>query len=237
MSKYIKYLKYLLEHKKNVFKICWRKGQYIHAFTHDLSKFSPQEFIPYARWFYGEYGVNYQCSLEDEENSLVRHNKLKQEFEEAWEHHQLRNKHHFNYWTYDIDKYYNIPFIGLKDCKLQTPRLMPAKYIKQMIIDWQAMSVKFGDTPQQYYLEHYHEIELNVQSRVCLEWNLGLTNMLNASFSEGNWEVWSPLVEIVKEYSKTEYGTHILRDELFIKIDQEYNVNTYELLTKTRKDD
>lgn len=54
MNKYIKYLLYVLEHKKNVFKTCWNKGLYLHAFTHDLSKFRPSEFIPYARYFYDE---------------------------------------------------------------------------------------------------------------------------------------------------------------------------------------
>ena len=55
MDKYIKYFLYILEHKKNVFKMCWKKGLYLHAFTHDLSKFLPDEFFPYANWFYGKF--------------------------------------------------------------------------------------------------------------------------------------------------------------------------------------
>lgn len=232
MGKYLQYLKYVLEHKKNVFKICWRKGDYIHAFTHDLSKFTLGEFIPYARWFCGEYGVNYQNNPTSKENSLIKHYKLKKEFEEAWEHHQLRNKHHWNYWTYDIDKYYNSPFVGVGDCKLKTPRDMPVKYIKQMISDWEAMSMNFNDVPQRFYLENYHKIELSRETRLCLEWNLGLIQLLNASFSEGNWEVWSPMGETFKEYSKTEYGEHLLKNVLFKNIDEKYGVNTYKLLSK-----
>ena len=59
---YWKYFKYVMEHKRNVFIECMNmakkyKGQdkidlIIHAFTHDMSKFLPCEFIPYAKWFY-----------------------------------------------------------------------------------------------------------------------------------------------------------------------------------------
>ena len=48
MKLYYEYLKYVLEHKKNVFKTCRKRGLKLHALTHDLSKFSPSEFIPYA---------------------------------------------------------------------------------------------------------------------------------------------------------------------------------------------
>jgi hypothetical protein len=71
---------YVLEHKKNVFKTCWKRKLYKHAITHDLSKFSPSEFLPYARYFY--------ISKED----------FKEEFEKAWEHHYKNNPHHWEYW-------------------------------------------------------------------------------------------------------------------------------------------
>ena len=54
MQKYINYLRYVLQHKYKVFIQCIKRGLYIHAFTHDFSKFRPSEFIPYARWYYGE---------------------------------------------------------------------------------------------------------------------------------------------------------------------------------------
>lgn len=38
-------------------KLAGKRGLYLHAFTHDLSKFLPSEFIPYAKWFYGENGI------------------------------------------------------------------------------------------------------------------------------------------------------------------------------------
>jgi hypothetical protein len=50
---YLKYLLYVLEHKWNVGIECLKMGMPLHALTHDLSKFRPSEFIPYAKYFYG----------------------------------------------------------------------------------------------------------------------------------------------------------------------------------------
>jgi len=77
---YYNYFKYVLEHKKNVFKTCWKRKLYLHAITHDLSKFSPKEFIPYAKYFY------------------IDKDKYKDEFNKAWEHHYKNNPHHWDRW-------------------------------------------------------------------------------------------------------------------------------------------
>ena len=50
MRKYWDYFKYIVEHKKNVGIECLKAGMFIHAITHDLSKFLPSEFIPYAKF-------------------------------------------------------------------------------------------------------------------------------------------------------------------------------------------
>jgi len=85
------YFKYVIEHKKNVFKTAWKRGLYIHAFTHDLSKFSGSEFLPYAKYFY-----------KDKE-------KYKYDFEMAWRHHYYNNPHHWQHWLDENDKPTNIP--------------------------------------------------------------------------------------------------------------------------------
>lgn len=136
---YWKYLKYILEHKKNVFIECWKEKLYLHAFTHDLSKFSIKEFFPYARWFYGKDGV--KC---EEDNLYKDENKL--DFENAWQHHKDKNKHHWDYWyERNLD--------------------MPEKYIKQMICDWKAMSRKFGGSARQYYRDNRHKIKLSHKTK------------------------------------------------------------------------
>lgn len=79
MKKYINYFKYVLEHKKNVFKVCWKNGAYIHAITHDISKFLPSEFFPYA---------NHDFSSKEPDPK----------FDIAVGKHYIRNKHHWQHW-------------------------------------------------------------------------------------------------------------------------------------------
>jgi len=79
MTNYFGYLKYILDHKWRVGVECFKAGLYIHAFTHDLSKFLPSEFIPYARYFFGGKAS-------------------KAEFKQAVKLHYSRNKHHLEYW-------------------------------------------------------------------------------------------------------------------------------------------
>lgn len=169
---YKEYLKYVLDHKKNVFKTCWKRCLYLHAFTHDLSKFSSKEFKPYAEWFYGYDGVKIKNNYEfneipvnkAEENLLERHKKCKQKFDKAWEHHYKNNKHHWNYW------------IGQN---------MPKKYVIQMICDWEAMSLKFGDTAQMFYVKNYDKLEITYKTRMIIEKELGLILNINGpSFIE-----------------------------------------------------
>ncbi|MEW9110929.1 MAG: DUF5662 family protein [Cytobacillus gottheilii] len=48
---YWKNFLYTLDHQLNVLVECWKEGLYIQGITHDLSKFSPKEFFPYAKKF------------------------------------------------------------------------------------------------------------------------------------------------------------------------------------------
>ena len=53
MTKYLKYLWYVIRHKWYVGIECFKKGLYWQGLVHDSSKLFPSEFIPYARYFYG----------------------------------------------------------------------------------------------------------------------------------------------------------------------------------------
>lgn len=150
---YTEYFKYVMEHKKNAFKTCWKRGKYykhlrIHAFTHDLSKFRPSEFIPYAKWFYGDYGTKIDKKLLDIPEIKRKHDKCKEGFDKAWEKHYKRNKHHWNHW------------IG-KD--------MPYKHIEQMVCDWQGMSLKFGGSAQEFYMKNYDKMDLTLETRLNVD--------------------------------------------------------------------
>lgn len=119
---YWNYFKYVVEHKKNVAIECFKMWLYIHAFTHDLSKFLPSEYKAYAeKFFSGDYAYKY---FEVENN-----------FEKAWLFHQHRNKHHWDYW------------VNSKNIPIE----MPLKYVKQMVADWNGMSRKFGGSTKEYF--------------------------------------------------------------------------------------
>lgn len=87
---------------------------------HDLSKDSDEEFGAYRRYF---YSIN-----EFEKESS------KEEFKQAWNHHQKANKHHWQYWVTLLDE--EPHFEALE---------MSINYIIEMLCDWSAMSFKFGN--------------------------------------------------------------------------------------------
>jgi len=83
--------------------------------------------------------------------------ECKNNFNKAWEHHYKNNKHHWNYW------------IDNNEIALD----MPLKYINQMICDWKGMSRKFGDTPQSFYKNNRHKMNLSIRTRCYVEFTLG----------------------------------------------------------------
>lgn len=96
LNAYWKYFKYIMEHKKNVFKSCWKRKLYCHAITHDISKFSMKEFTAYAHYFY------------------INKEDFKEEFDKAWEYHYKNNKHHWEYWLNETGEPQSIDHIYLQ---------------------------------------------------------------------------------------------------------------------------
>jgi hypothetical protein len=78
--------------------------------VHDMSKFKPSEFIPYAHTFVDDRGNGRYVETP--------------EFNQAWNHHQKRNQHHHQYWLLKEDSGATIPMN------------MPDIYIEEMICDW-----------------------------------------------------------------------------------------------------
>jgi hypothetical protein len=115
LKAYWKYTLYIINHKLNVLIECWKEGLYIQGVFHDMSKFSPKEFHPYAKKFYSDTKLT-----EDEEL----------EWKYAWLHHQHKNKHHWEYWVVNQHTREAVP--------------MPTKYFVEMICDWRSFSRKWG---------------------------------------------------------------------------------------------
>ena len=106
----------VLRHKHAVFVHCCRAGIPLQGLLHDLSKFSPTEFIPGVKYYQGYRSPN---EKEREEIGLSY----------AWIHHKGRNAHHYEHWTD-----YNLQTHSLEPVK------MPLKYVKEMFCDRVAAS-------------------------------------------------------------------------------------------------
>ncbi len=112
----IKHFITITKHRHMVIYHCFKAGIGFQGLFHDLSKYSPSEFIPGAVYFQGN------CSPNEGEREAAG-------FSKAWMHHKGRNKHHFEYWT-DYDH----------NTKKMQGMPMPDKYIKEMFCDRVAAS-------------------------------------------------------------------------------------------------
>ena len=101
-------------HRRLVRKYCFKLGIYRQGLMHDLSKYSPSEFIPGVKYYQDGHRSPNNAQREDEGVS------------KAWLHHKGRNKHHFEYWIdYDVDGSRTV-LAGMK---------MPVKYVVEMFCD------------------------------------------------------------------------------------------------------
>lgn len=73
-------------HRKWVRKYCFLAGIPWRGITHDLSKYSPTEFLESARYWTGT-------------GSPITQAKKAQGYSKAWLHHRGRNTHHWAYWA------------------------------------------------------------------------------------------------------------------------------------------
>ena len=155
MIKYFRYLNYVLRHKWFVFLECCKLGIPWRGIIHDWSKFRPSEFIPYARYFYGDYPnykeLNWHTGLFKED--------INRRFDKAWLYHIHRNKHHWQYWLLQEDDglLKNIP--------------IPIKYLKEMLADWHGAGIAITGEKKtnDWYLKNKDRINLNQINRKWIE--------------------------------------------------------------------
>ncbi len=112
----IKHFNTITRHKNAVMLNCFKAGIFGQGLLHDLSKYSPCEFIAGAKNFQGNRSPN------EKERELYGYSA-------AWLHHKGRNRHHLEYW-YDVNP----------KTKAYEPIKMPLKYLKEMFCDRVAAS-------------------------------------------------------------------------------------------------
>ncbi len=107
----VKHFNTITKHRHIVIRHCFKAGVFWQGLRHDLSKYSPTEFIPGMKYYAGTFSPN------ETERKLYGHSL-------AWIHHKGRNKHHFEYWT-DYNPV----------SKVVEPVKMPMRYVAEMFCD------------------------------------------------------------------------------------------------------
>ncbi len=148
-----KHFKTITYHKYLVAKGCFKVGLYKQGLLHDMSKYSPAEFLVGARYYQGNRSPN------NAEREAIGYSS-------AWLHHKGRNKHHYEYW---ID--YSLKSIegGM------APAPMPKKYVVEMLMDRIAASKvyqrdKYTDaSPLAYYMLGKDSAPIHEETKALLE--------------------------------------------------------------------
>lgn len=110
----------ITRHRHKVIYHCFKAGIFWQGLCHDLSKYTPTEFIEGIKYYQGTRSPN-ERAREINGYSL------------AWMHHKGRNKHHFEYWR-DVNP----------KTKKYEPVKMPLKYVIEMFCDRVAASKIYG---------------------------------------------------------------------------------------------
>ena len=148
-----KHFKTITYHKYLVAKGCFRVGLYRQGLLHDMSKYSPAEFLVGARYYQGTRSPN---NAERE----------KLGYSAAWLHHKGRNKHHYEYWQdYSLN--------AAPGTLVPVP--MPDRYIAEMIMDRIAASKVYKGkaytdaAPLEYYNNSKEHPSIHEDTKAVLE--------------------------------------------------------------------
>jgi hypothetical protein len=147
MIRHLRYMRYIARHKWYTFRECLRLRVPLLGAFHDLSKFRPDEWVPYLRYFYGS-----------------QTKEAKQDFDMAWLRHIHRNKHHWQHWVLNLDDG------GQKVLEI------PERYLREMLADWRGASraVNGEDNVREWYEERRDGILMHPHSRYWIEQQLGI---------------------------------------------------------------
>lgn len=148
-----KHFKTITHHKYLVAQGCFQVGLYWQGLLHDLSKYSPVEFMAGVRYYQGTRSPN---NAEREAKG----------YSAAWLHHKGRNRHHFEYWVdYSLEGKPGI----------MAPVPMPSHCIVEMFMDRiAACKVYQGErytdaSPLEYYNRGTIRAPLHPDTRKKLE--------------------------------------------------------------------
>ena len=139
-------------HKWLVMKHCFAVGLYKQGLLHDLSKYTPVEFMAGAKYFQGSRSPN-------------EAERLEKGYSAAWLHHKGRNKHLLEYWI-DYSPQEDFRMAGMK---------MPVNYVAEMVCDRIAASKTYrrgaytDADPYEYFLHSRDHYLIHPETRALLE--------------------------------------------------------------------
>ena len=150
----IAHFKTITAHRHLVCRYCLRLGLVAQGLTHDLSKYSPVEFLSGAKYYQGDRSPN------DAE-------RIETGVSQAWLHHKGRNRHHFEYW---------VDYVRLPDGRIDFKgHKMPIRYVAEMFCDRIAacrvyMGEKYTDaSPWEYFQRGKNDIPIHPETAAELE--------------------------------------------------------------------
>lgn len=175
MNKLIGHFRTITKHRHAVIRNCRRAGILWQGLRHDLSKYSPTEFIPGVKYYVGTRSPN----------ELERADKG---YSAAWLHHKGRNKHHFEYWS----DYNPVE-------RRVGPVKMPLRYVIEMVCDRMAASKiylgdKYTDASALEYFVHgkTHRVIHSETSDLC-------ERLLTMLANEGEEKTFAYMRRLLKE--------------------------------------
>ena len=149
MRGHYKLFLFVMRHKWAVFKEAWKLGLYIHAFTHDLSKFLPSEWLPSVRFYFGDGDMprDGRAAFRQSDPAFNRNTLL----------HIHRNPHHWQHWIF------------LKDNGDLVPVEIPEKYRRQLLADWRGAAKVKGNILREYYTKATQKEYLAPDTRAWMD--------------------------------------------------------------------
>ncbi len=180
LKRFFGHLHTVTRHRHIVIKNCARAGILWQGLKHDLSKYSPTEFVPGVKYYTGDRSPN-----EGERKDLG--------YSRAWIHHKGRNKHHFEYW---------------QDISTQTHKYeymsMPYRYVAEMFCDRVAASKIYrgkeyvDSDPLNYFVGRHAKSIMNPETAGDLE------ELLSMLAEKGEKQTFKYLKQEIKRRKKNE---------------------------------
>ena len=163
MNAHLKYLRYVFRHKWWVFVAGLRVGgiSLWRLLIHDWSKFTPAEWTPYARYFYGDNsGEGMEAIGRFGLAELAPWGfYARDRFNVAWLHHYHVSPHHWEHWLFRNDRGATFPLP------------MPEHFAREMVADWMGAGRAITGRWEiaEWYAKNRERIELHPQTRVLVD--------------------------------------------------------------------